>query len=80
MNVRPEEEAADALVLQKAIAEAGRQEVGSSQAAEDAGYISELFSESKVEVGPEVQIRVFCRANVTVVESLESEPEERPQA
>ncbi|KAB2615662.1 hypothetical protein D8674_022250 [Pyrus ussuriensis x Pyrus communis] len=80
VNVGPEEEAADALVLQKATVEAARQEVGSSQATGDAGYISELFSKSEVKVGPEVEIRAFRQAKVTVVESSESEPEERPQA
>ncbi|KAM1104578.1 hypothetical protein ACFX15_012577 [Malus domestica] len=39
-----------------------------------------LFSESKTEVGPEVEMRAPCRARPSVVESLKFKPEEKPQA
>ncbi|KAM1305559.1 hypothetical protein ACFX2F_023079 [Malus domestica] len=47
--------------------------MGSSQVAGDAGDISNLFNDSEAEAGPEVEARV------TVVESSEYEPDEKPQ-
>lgn len=57
MDVGLEDEAAYALVLQEVTAEAARQGVRSSKDAGDAGDISELFSESEADVGPEVETR-----------------------
>lgn len=77
MNVGPEEEVVYALVIQKTTAKVARQEVESSQAT---GDISELFNNSKAEVKPEVKTWAPRRARATVVETLESEPEEMLQA
>lgn len=60
--------------------EVARQGVWFSHASGDAGDISELLSESKAEAGPEVETRAPRHARVYVVESSESEPEERSQA
>ncbi|KAB2626235.1 S2-RNase [Pyrus ussuriensis x Pyrus communis] len=59
--------------------EAARQGPGSNQAAGEAGDISELFSDSEAEVGPEVEMWAPWWARVTVMETSESKPDEKPQ-
>ncbi|KAB2608629.1 formin-like protein 14 [Pyrus ussuriensis x Pyrus communis] len=79
VDVRPEEEVANALALQEAITEVTRQEVRSSQATGDTGDIFELFDDLEDEAGPEVETQAPRRARETMVESSKFEPEERPQ-
>ncbi|KAM2893474.1 hypothetical protein FF1_008828 [Malus domestica] len=68
MNVEQDEKAGDAFMLQEAAAEAERQGAGTS------GDISKLLGYSEGEAEPVVEPRA------TVVETSESEPEERPRA
>ncbi|KAB2615169.1 S2-RNase [Pyrus ussuriensis x Pyrus communis] len=76
---RAKKEVVYTLVLSKAVVEAARQEAGSSQVAGDTRDISELFEDSEAEAGPEVETQAPWWTKATVVESLESETEERPQ-
>lgn len=64
----------------KRLLEAARQEVGSSHVPEDVENISEMFSESKTEAGPETETRTYRRAKSAIVESFDSEPEMRSKA
>lgn len=80
MDVGPEEEDADAFVLQEAAAEveAARREARSSHAVGDAEDIFEMFGDSEGEVKPVVETRAPWRTKATVVESSESELDEQP--
>ncbi|KAB2617769.1 hypothetical protein D8674_013638 [Pyrus ussuriensis x Pyrus communis] len=55
-----------------------RQEAGSSHTTKNAEDFSELFEDSEAEAGPEVDKQTPRQARATVMESSESEPEERP--
>lgn len=79
VDVRLDEETADALFVQEATAEAARQEAVSSHAAREAKDVSKLFGDSEDEVEPAVETRATQRARATVVESFESELEKQPQ-
>lgn len=78
MDVRQEKEVADAFVLQVAVAEASRQGAGSSHVLDNAGGISKMFNDLKIEAGPKVETRAFCRARSAIVESSDSELEMKP--
>ena len=69
VDVGPDEEVADALVIQEAIAEVVRQGVGSNQAAGEARDISELFSELEAEARPEVETKAPRQARAYAVKS-----------
>lgn len=60
------------------MAEVARQEAGSSHTTKNAEDFSELFEDSEAEAGPEVDKQTPRQARATVMESSESEPEERP--
>ena len=62
------------------VAEAARQIAGFSHVPEDVGDISIMFGESKTDAGPEVETKAHRQARSSIVESSESEPEERLQA
>ena len=73
MDVGLNEEARDTFVLQEATTEAATQDAGSSHA-ED---LLEMFGDSEGEAKPIAETRAARRTRATVVESLESEPEDQ---
>ncbi|KAM0994004.1 hypothetical protein ACFX2I_009590 [Malus domestica] len=79
VDVGLDEKAADALVLEEAVAEATRQGDGSSHVAGDAKDLSKLFGDYEGEAEPIVETRATCWTRATVVESSKSEPEDRSQ-
>ncbi|KAB2625545.1 hypothetical protein D8674_017205 [Pyrus ussuriensis x Pyrus communis] len=72
MDVGQDEEARDAFVLQEVAAEAER------QGAKASGDVSDLPGDFKGEAEPVVEPSATRRTLVTVVETSEFEPEERP--
>ena len=73
-DIGPEEEAADTLILQEAVAEAIKQEAG------EFGDISELFRDSKADEEPEAGTQVPRRARATMRKTFESKPEKQPES
>lgn len=80
MDVGEEEEANDALVLQQAVTEATKQGAGFSHVIDNPGDISEMLSDSEIEAGPEVKTKASRQVRSVVMESLDFEPERKPQA
>lgn len=72
MDVGQDEDIPDAFVFQEVAAEAERQGVGVG------GNISKLLGDLEGEVKLVVEPRVTHRTRATVVETSDSEPEERP--
>lgn len=77
MDVRLDEEVADALVVQEVGAEAARQEAKSNYATGEGEDVSELFKDSEDKAEPTVETRATRPERATVVESSEFEPEEQ---
>lgn len=69
-----EEESADTQILHEAAAEAKRGKAG------EGGDISKLFGDSEAEGEPKASTRASKRARTTVVETCNSEPEERSES
>ncbi|KAM1011366.1 hypothetical protein ACFX13_047479 [Malus domestica] len=74
MDVGQDEEVGNAFVLQEAAAEVKRQGVGAG------GDVSEPLGDLEGKVECVLETQTTRQTRVTVVECLESEPKERPQA